>query len=225
MSASTVVITGASRGLGRAMARGFAAAGHTVCGCGRGEGNLRELAAELGEPHDFQVVDVTTARVDEWARDLVERFGAPDLLINNAGQINRVTDLWKISLDEFAGLVDVNVTGVFRVVRAFVPAMIERGSGVVVNFSSGWGRSTSAGVAPYCASKFAVEGMTRALAQELPSGMAAIALNPGVIDTDMLRTAWGATAASHAKPDEWAGRAVPFLLGLGPSDNGGSLTV
>ncbi len=225
MSSRTIVVTGASRGLGRAMARGFAATGHTVLGCGRGRDDLRELAAELGGRHDFQVVDVTGERVEAWAADLVERFGPPDLLINNAGQINRVTDLWKIPFEEFTGLVDVNVTGVFRVMLGFLPAMIERRRGVVVNFSSGWGRTTSAGVAPYCATKFAVEGMTRALAHELPEGMAAIALNPGVIDTDMLRTALGETAAAHPKPDEWARRAVPFLLGLGPDDNGGSLSV
>ena len=95
----------------------------------------------------------------------------------------------------------------------------------MVNFSSGWGRSTAPGVAPDCATRFAVEGMTRALAQELPPGLAAIALNPGIVDTDMLRTAWSDGAAAHPTPEKWAVRAVPFLLGLGPGDNGGSLSV
>jgi NAD(P)-dependent dehydrogenase (short-subunit alcohol dehydrogenase family) len=80
-------------------------------------------------------------------------------------------------------------------------------------------------VAPYCASKYAIEGMTKALAEELPAGMAAVPLSPGVVDTDMLRSAWGDGAASHPRPEEWAERAVPFLLGLGPEENGRSLTV
>ena len=103
--------------------------------------------------------------------------------------------------------------------------MVKRGSGVVVNLSSGWGRSTAPEVAPYCATKYAVEGLTLALAQELPRGMAAVPLNPGVIDTDMLRQAWADGASAYPKADAWARRAAPFLLGLGAKDNGRSLTV
>jgi len=103
--------------------------------------------------------------------------------------------------------------------------MIKRGKGVVVNISSGWGRSVSADVAPYCASKFAIEGMTMALAQELPGGLAAIPLNPGVINTDMLQSCWGDSASDFHDPNEWASSAVPFLLGLDASDNGKQLTV
>ncbi len=225
MASSTVVITGASRGLGRAMAHGFAHAGHTVLGCGRDAGDQAELAAALGEPHDFQAVDVAGDDVNLWAEDLLGHYGAPDLLINNAGLINRVTELWRVPAEEFDRLMAVNIGGVYRVLRAFLPAMVERGSGVVVNFSSGWGRSTAPGVAPYCATKFAVEGMTQALAQELPDGMAAIALNPGIINTDMLQTAWGDGAAAHPTAEEWAKRSIPFLLRLGPADNGGSLSI
>jgi NAD(P)-dependent dehydrogenase (short-subunit alcohol dehydrogenase family) len=98
--------------------------------------------------------------------------------------------------------------------------MVERNHGVIVNFSSGWGRSTSPEVAPYCATKWAIEGLSQALAQELPEGMAAVAFNPGIIDTDMLRTAWGDGAGSYPKAEEWAGRVVPYLLSLGPAENG-----
>jgi NAD(P)-dependent dehydrogenase (short-subunit alcohol dehydrogenase family) len=103
--------------------------------------------------------------------------------------------------------------------------MIERKQGVIVNFSSGWGRSTSPEVSGYCASKWAIEGLTQALAQELPNGMAAVPLNPGIIDTEMLRSCFGSSAASYPKPEEWAKRAVPFILRIGPCDNGRSLTV
>jgi NAD(P)-dependent dehydrogenase (short-subunit alcohol dehydrogenase family) len=213
-----VVITGATRGLGRAMAVKFAALGHTVVGCGS---NAR-LAGELG----LAVVDVAdAAAVDSWAAEVLKSHGPPDLLLNNAAVMNEPRPLWEIGAEELSRLIDVNVKGVANVVRAFVPAMIERGSGVIVNFSSGWGRSTSPTVAPYCASKYAVEGLTLALAQELPRGLAAVPLNPGVIDTDMLRSAWGDSAGSYQKPERWAEKAVPFLLGLGRKDNGRQLSV
>src|SRR5690606_2714260 len=92
--------------------------------------------------------------------------------------------------------------------------------GVIVNFSSGWGRSTAPEVAPYCATKWAIEGMTLSLADELPDGMAAVPLNPGVVDADMLRQRWGEGAGSYPSADEWSRRAVPFLLSLGAAHNG-----
>jgi NAD(P)-dependent dehydrogenase (short-subunit alcohol dehydrogenase family) len=106
-----------------------------------------------------------------------------------------------------------------------VPAMIARGSGVIVNFSSGWGRSTSPEVAAYCTSKWAVEGLTSALAQELPRGLAAVALNPGIIATEMLRACWGAGAEAYPTAEKWIQNAGPFLEKLGPKDNGRQLTV
>jgi NAD(P)-dependent dehydrogenase (short-subunit alcohol dehydrogenase family) len=103
--------------------------------------------------------------------------------------------------------------------------MVARGRGVVVNLSSGWGRSVAPEVASYCMSKWAIEGLTRALAAELPAGMAAVPLNPGVIDTELLRSCWGEGAGNYPSPEEWARRAAPFLLALGPKDNGRPLTV
>lgn len=221
-----VVVTGATRGLGRALVAQFTAGGHTVIGCGRGRGQVAELRSAFPGPHDFAALDVRdAAAVRAWADAVIDAHGAPDLLVNNAALMNTPAPLWQVPDDEFADVVDVNVKGVFHVIRAFVPAMVARGTGVVVNLSSGWGRSTSPEVAPYCATKYAVEGLTLALAQELPKGMAAVPLNPGVIDTDMLRQAWADGAAAYPKADAWARRAAPFLLGLGPKDNGRSLSV
>lgn len=224
--AKVIAVTGATRGLGRALVPLLVAEGHTVLGCGRGERQLAELRADFPDPHAFLPVDVTQYDVvQRWAAQLLPKYGPPDLLINNAAVINTVSPLWKIDAAEFRHLIDVNVNGVFYVLKAFLPAMVERGSGVIVNLSSGWGRSTSPHVAPYCASKYAIEGLTQALAQELPAGMAAVSLNPGVIDTDMLRQSWGDAAGNYQKPHTWAKRAAPFLLNLGPKDNGRSLTV
>ncbi|MBY0514938.1 MAG: SDR family oxidoreductase [Gemmataceae bacterium] len=221
-----IVVTGATRGLGRALVPLFAAGGHTVFGCGRSAAHVAELAGQFSAPHAFAAVDVRdAAEVAAWAEGVLATHGPPDLLVNNAALMNTPAPLWAVPAAEFDAVIDVNVKGVANVIRAFVPAMVTRQSGVIVNLSSGWGRSTSPEVAPYCASKYAVEGLTLALAQELPRGMAAVPLNPGVIDTDMLRQAWADGASAYPRADEWARKAAPFLLGLGPKDNGRPLTV
>jgi NAD(P)-dependent dehydrogenase (short-subunit alcohol dehydrogenase family) len=220
-----IVITGATRGLGRALVAAFSVGGHTVVGCGRSRGHVQELRHGFPAPHLFESVDVAdAAAVRAWAADALAKVGPPDLLINNAALMNNPAPLWEVPAPEFNALIDVNVKGVFNVIQAFVPAMVTRKSGVIVNLSSGWGRSTAPEVAPYCASKYAIEGLTLALAQELPPGMAAVPLNPGVIDTDMLRQAWADGASAYPKAEQWAKRAAPFLLGLGAKDNGRSLS-
>jgi NAD(P)-dependent dehydrogenase (short-subunit alcohol dehydrogenase family) len=229
MSASTpkvIVLTGATRGLGRALVPKFAAAGHVVLGCGRSAEHITALRHDFPAPHDFDAVDVASDdQVRYWAARLLAGYGPPDLVINNAALMNRPAPLWQVPAAEFDALVDVNVKGVANVIRHFAPAMVKRKTGVIVNLSSGWGRSTSPEVAAYCATKWAVEGLTRALAQELPHGLAAIPLNPGVIDTDMLQRCWGAEAGAYPDPAVWAERAAPFLLSLGPAQNGQPLTV
>ena len=224
-STRRIVITGVSRGLGRALVDGFGRLGHVVCGCARSEVALAELSGLYPLPHDFAVIDVRhDAAVRAWASRVLAD-GPPDLLVNNAGVINQNAPLWKLSEEEFSHVVDVNLKGVVNVLRHFLPAMIERGRGVIVNMSSGWGRSVSPEVAPYCATKWAVEGLTRALAEELPPGIAAVPLNPGIINTDMLQTCWGDGANSYPNATDWAKRAVPLLLRLGPKNNGQPLTV
>lgn len=221
-----IVITGATRGLGRALTERLIPLGHTVLGCGRSTDAVASLSARYPAPHCFAAVDVTDDEaVQTWAKEILVEGGPPDLLINNAAVMNDPAPLWEIPASSFDRLIDVNIKGIANVIRAFVPGMVRKKAGIIVNLSSGWGRGTSPEVAPYCASKFAVEGLTKALAQELPRGMAAIPLNPGVIDTDMLRQCWGGSASSYPDAEEWAIRAVPFLLALTPSDNGKSLTV
>lgn len=221
-----VLITGVTRGLGRALALEVAARGHTVLGCGRSAEHVDGLGAKLAPPHTFTALDVTDATaVEAWAATVLADHGTPDLLINNAALMNEPAPLWEVSAEEFGRLMDVNVDGTLNLIRAFVPAMIAAGRGVVVNLSSGWGRTTSPRVGPYCASKFAVEGLTGSLAQELPSGLAAVAVSPGVVDTDMLRRCWDESAGDCSTPEVWAPGAADFFLGLGPADNGTSVTV
>ena len=216
-----ILITGVTRGLGRALAEWYIANGHTVIGCGR-SAEVLNLRFTYPAPHDFTALDVVEEnRVALWAA----KVGAPDLLINNAALMNTPAPLWQVPAAEFNKLIDVNIKGVANVLRHFVPLMVERKQGVIVNLSSGWGRSTSPEVAPYCASKYAIEGLTKSLAQELPAGMAAVPLNPGVIDTDMLRQAWSDGASSYPKAEAWAKTAAPFILQLGSKDNGKSASV
>ena len=224
--AKTIVITGVTRGIGRGLAGEFARLGHKVIGCGRSTDQVAELQTALGQAHDFAAVDVTDDRtVAGWARRALAEHGAPDLLINNAAIINRNANLVDVSAEEFDAVIDINIKGVANVTRHFAPAMIERNRGVIVNLSSGWGRGTSPEVAPYCATKWAIEGLSKAMAEELPSGMACVPLSPGVVNTEMLQSCFGAGAASARKPNTFAQVAVTFLLALGPKDNGQSLTV
>ncbi len=225
MAPKHILITGVSRGLGRALADGFIQAGHQVTGCARSSDAI-DVLRQTFPGQNFAAVDVTDdGAVAAWASQVVAQRGAPDLVLNNAGIINEPAPLWQISVNEVSQVIDINVKGTINVIRHLVPALIDQGAGVIVNFSSGWGRSTSPEVAPYCASKWAIEGLTRSLAQELPAGIAAVALNPGVIHTEMLERCFGPSAAAYDSVSEWRSRAVPYLLTLSDRHNGQALTV
>lgn len=208
------------------MTEGFAALGHTVIGCATSQMGVDGLRSQFGSPHRFDMVDVSNSeQVQRWAKGVLDHQGIPDLLINNAAVMGPVGRLWDANVEEFDQMVDINIKGVFYVLRGFLPAMVSQQRGVIVNLSSGWGRDTAPDVAPYCATKYAIEGLTQALAQELPVGMAAVPLNPGIINTDMLQSAFGDGAGAYPEPNQWAKQAVPYILSLGSKDNGRQRTV
>ena len=224
--AKRILLTGCTKGLGRAMTDGFIEAGAVVAGIGRSESALRELGECYPAPSRFDAVDVSDdAVVGSYVEGLLADWGTPDLLINNAAIINRNAPVWEIPDEEIDQLLRINLKGVVSTMRYILPAMNARGSGVVVNFSSGWGRSTSPNVAPYCMSKWGIEGLSQAAAREVADGVAVVALNPGIIDTPMLRSCFGEGAAGHQSPGEWAQAAVPMILGFSAGDNGSSPTV
>lgn len=226
--ARTIVITGITRGLGRALALRFAGMGHRIAGCGRSRARLEQMRGLLGDGHRVDLVNVASGiQIQTWAEKVLESHGTPDLVINNAGIINANAPLWEVPEEEFGMVVDVNLKGVYFIIRNFLPPMLERGSGVLVNFSAGCGRSTEVELAPYFTTKWAIESMTRTLSQEIPegAGVAAVAINPGVIHTDLLESSVGQAAKSYPGPEMWAERAAPFLLSLGPEHSGKSLTV
>lgn len=206
------------------MVEGFVAAGHHITGCARSS----EVVAALNQAfpkQSFAAVDVADDQaVATWLSQLAPQQGPPDLVLNNAGVINDPAPLWELPTAQVDGVIDVNIKGTINVIRHVVPLM-RQGGGMIVNFSSGWGRSTSPEVAPYCASKWAIEGLTRSLSQELPPGLATVALNPGIIHTDMLERCFGSAASSYDTVADWRSRAVPYLLSLGARHNGQALSV
>lgn len=217
-------ITGCTAGLGRALLAEFIKAGHTVAGCGRNEIALQHLKNEHPSAHLFTCDVSQDQSADNFCVKAHLATGTPDLVINNAAIINPPRNLWEIPATEFNQLTSININGVANIIRHSLPDMIAEGKGIIANLSSGWGRSTSPEVAPYCASKWAIEGLTKALAEELPSGLAAVAVSPGIVSTDMLHTCMGEDAKNYPTPEAWAITAAPFFTSLTTDDNGQSLT-
>lgn len=217
-------LTGCTAGLGRALVKEFTGLGHTVVGCGRNEITLQKLRNTFPDNHFFAADVSSNESVHEFCDQALLATGEPDLLINNAATINVPAPLWEVPAEEFDTLISTNINGVANILRHTLPSMIANKKGIIVNFSSGWGRSTSPDVAPYCASKWAIEGLTKSLAQDLPKGLAAVSFNPGVIATDMLRTCYGLDAENYQNPEAWAITAAPFLLKLNVSQNGQAVT-
>jgi NAD(P)-dependent dehydrogenase (short-subunit alcohol dehydrogenase family) len=217
-------LTGCTSGLGRALVPEFVKAGDTVVGCGRNEIALQHLRDEFPTCF-FLAADVSSDKsAGEFCDEALIAAGTPDLLINNAAIINDPMPLWEIPAEEFDELTSTNINGVANILRHAIPSMLAASKGMIVNLSSGWGRSTSPEVAPYCASKWAIEGLTKSLAEELPEGLGAVALNPGIIATDMLRRCMGDDADRYQTAEAWATTAAPFLAALTPRQNGQSLT-
>ena len=223
----TVVITGTNRGIGQALALKFLELDFTVHGCGRSAKGVQELNARTGKKGIFTQVDVNyPEQISSWASAVLAESGAPDILINNAGVINEHAYFQGISAEVFDRVIQTNVTGTANVLREFLPAMVKARQGLILNMSSGAGLQGFSQISPYCTSKFAIEGLSKSIAQELPEEMACIPLSPGVIDTDLLKVHWGTEPASKCpNPTQWAEYAVPFMLSLGHKQNGQSVRI
>lgn len=182
----TVLITGASRGIGAAAARLFAAQGYRVAICCHTQmEKAEELAASLPDAAAFTADVAKETDVVRMVDAVHSRFGEIHVLVNNAG-----IAMQKMFTDTTAAdwnrIFDVNVTGIFYACRAVLPEMIRRKSGRIVNISSMWGVTGASCEVAYSASKAAVIGLTKALAKEV--GLSGITVNcvaPGVIDTEM----------------------------------------
>ena len=198
------VVTGASRGIGRAIADALASAGATVAGCSR-SGAESTIRCDVRSQSD----------VARFAREVETKHGPADILVNNAGTVVRAP---LVSLEEAAWdeVVDGNLKGTYLVSRAFLPGMLARGAGGrIVNISSISGRQGTAGLTAYCAAKHGVIGFTRALAEEVRgAGIAVNAVCPGSVDTDMLRIGMPG-AKPQMSPEDVAG-VVLYLVAAAP---------
>ncbi len=182
------VVTGASRGIGAACARALSAAGFPVVVSARSRGKIEQVAKaleQLGRPARAVVCDVTSEESVKALRLAAEEFGPVGVLVNNAGAAASMPVV-KTTLDEWNGLMAVNATGAFLCTRAFLPGMIERKWGRVVNVASTAGLNGARYIAAYSAAKHALLGLTRSVAAEVAAnGITVNAVCPGYVDTDM----------------------------------------
>ena len=222
-----MLVTGVSRGIGRALVPVLLEAGARVAGCARNEEGLRLLAAEMGvppsrlmlRPCDMGVPKAVAALV----ADVEATLGGIDVLINNAAVLTPPAPVVSTPLAAWEQTLQVNVVGAVAAAQTVLPGMLGRGHGAIVNLSSGWGRVAAPRVAPYCASKFAIEAFSSSLAAEVPPGIVVVALNPGVIATDMLADAFEGDVSAYPTPASLADNWRRFFKRLGPRVHGQSL--
>ena len=190
LTGKTVLITGASRGIGAAAARVFAAAGANVALAARSTDATAALADEIGERALALQCDVSRyADVEAAVAATVEKFGGLDILIGNAGVIEPIGALAEADPDQWARAIDINLTGVFHGMRAAIPAMRARGGGTIITVSSGAAHNPLEGWSAYCASKAGAAMLTACADREARSaGLRVMGLSPGTVATDMQRT-------------------------------------
>lgn len=204
----TAVVTGGGRGIGAAIARTLAEAGATVLVSARTQGEIEGVASALAEGgHGSHAVacDVTDEdSVRELARQAGERVGGVDILVNSAG-IAFSSPIRKTGLDDWNRVLAVNATGTFLCTRAFVPGMVERKWGRVLNIASTAGRTGARYIAAYAASKHAVIGLTRCVAAEVAAhGVTVNAICPGFVDSEMTRESLERIVRETGRPKEQA---------------------
>ena len=222
MNGKTVMITGASRGIGAAAAREFAQAGANVALLARSQGEISDLAGEIGET--AVAIPCNVARHAEVAAAVnatVEAFGSLDVLINNAGVVEPIAHLAAADPEAWGQVIDVNLKGVFNGMHAALPQMRAQGGGSILTISSGAAHGPVEAWSHYCASKAAVHMLTRCLdKEEAQNGIRAIGLSPGTVATQMQREikASGINPVSQLNwedhiPPEWPAKCLLWMCG------------
>jgi serine 3-dehydrogenase len=186
----TVMVTGATSGIGEACARAFASFGARVVICGRREERVSALMETLIKEHGVEVrarvLDVADRQaVQGWAEDLKDEDFMPDVLVNNAGLARGLDSIHNGALEDWEEMIDANVNGLLYVTRAFLPDMIEKNRGHVVNIGSIAGRWTYPKGAVYCATKAAVASISEGLNMDLVGTQVRVSsVDPGMVQTE-----------------------------------------
>lgn len=230
---SVAVITGASRGLGAAFAEALAAEGAEVVICARDKDGLDDVCKKIGKKGGVcssYVVDVASSKeVNGFVSKVIKMQGRIDVLINNAGAVHKFSPVEKISEEEYAQCMRTNVDSIFHFLKAVIPHMKKRNSGIIVNISSGAGRRAHANLSVYAASKFAVEAFTQATARELEgsgSSVGCIALCPSGINTGMRAAVFGSEDAAKQQSSESVAAVLKNVLtGRVKVPNGGDVFI
>lgn len=227
MTDRVVAITGASRGIGEAAARAFAAAGAKVALIARSEDRIGRIAGEIGTNALAIPCDVGRYREVETAVGAVlSTFGRLDVLVGNAGVIEPIARMDVADPDDWGKVVDINLKGVFHGMRAALPVMLHQGGGTILTVSSGAAHGPVEGWSHYCASKAGAAMLTDCLHAEFADrGIRAMGLSPGTVATDMQReiAASGINPVSRLDwsvhiPADWPARALVWLSGPGGDD-------
>lgn len=187
VTGKTVIITGASRGIGEASARLFADQGANVVLLARSETKIKAIAAEIGDAALAIACDVSSyAEMDHAVQAATEKFGKVDILINNAGVIEPISHIATADSAEWAKAININLTGVFNGMRSVLPAMINAKSGTILTVSSGAAHNPIEAWSHYCSSKAGAAMMTRvAHLENAAHGIRCMGLSPGTVATQM----------------------------------------
>ena len=222
MTGKTVMITGASRGIGAETARVFAGAGANVALLARSQDAIGDLAGEIGER--AIAIPCNVSRYQEIASAVattVQAFGTLDVLVNNAGVIEPIGHLSEIEPGDWGQVIDINLKGVFNGIHAVLPGMKAAGGGSILTISSGAAHNPIEAWSHYCASKAAVNMLNRCVhLEEHIHGIRAIGLSPGTVATQMQREikASGINPVSqldweaHIPPD-WPAKCLLWMCG------------
>ena len=230
MTGKCVLITGASKGIGAAAARVFAAAGANVALVARNRDAIADLAGEIGPSAIAIPCDVSRYWEMEAAVEACHTaFGQLDVLINNAGVIAPISMLADADPDAWGHAIDINLKGVFNGMRTALPGMMARGSGTIITVSSGAAHNALEGWSAYCASKAGAAMLTRSADLEARgAGVRVMGLSPGTVATDMQReikaSGVNAVAAldwSEHIPADWPARALMWMCGPEAGDVAG----
>ncbi len=218
----TVIITGASRGIGEAAAEVFAAAGANVGLLARSSGAISEIASRIGENAMAIPCDVSDfASLEGAIRQIEGAFGPTDILINNAGAVEPISHLAEADPDAWSKIIDINLKGVFYGMRAVMPAMNARGSGTIITISSGAAHGPVEAWSHYCSSKAGAAMLTRCADKEAgAAGLRVMGLSPGTVATQMQKEikASGINPVSQLDwsvhiPADWPARALLWMCG------------